>query len=496
MMKKVFIISFVIVMVGGGFLYFRQPARHNKSAPKTQVTVEFASSPVVSEFSNKNVPVSVEQEKQANQDVVFKKPVQNNVPTGQDSIPSIPDISCVGTTDDAQHIDIFDSHVHISPKVSLPQIISEMDKAGVSVANLYSGTLENSSQYPGRFITFVDTPDSPPSWFSQGQSFVTFADTQLKTGKFYGIGEANLRYYSGKIVPPPTVYITADTPTWLQLIDLAAQYHVPISFHFVPDDVAANSAFERMLNHNKDAILIWAHLGFNNMPLDSVKLNDYLLRYPHLYFDTAGIQNMQQDPAPLANSNWWILADQSNNGKLKTEWKKFFETWNSRILFATDAGGGSNSLERWLNYSSNTSNNAPANAVGHWKSILYDLDPNATRNILSANSRELFLKEQKKPYIYPVSFGGKCYSISVSSKSSISALMFNSSTHTITFTVADSNGTTGNVVITIPVALGKDFAVFVDGKSTKSQVTSNFNETSINFEYIGGIKSIKLSAQE
>ena len=408
-----------------------------------------------------------------------------------------PNISCSSPADTA-HMDIFDSHVHIPSTISSSQIISEMDKAGVSVANLYAdsaNSLSAISKYPGRFITFVDTPDSPQSnWLTQGQTFVTSAEAQLKTGKYYGIGETNLRYYSGNITPPPTVYVVPDTPLWLQLVDLSAQYHVPISFHFVPDDPVANAAFERMLSHNKDAVLIWAHLGFNNMPLNSTTLNDFLLRYPHLYLDTAGIQNMQ-NPLPQPNSNWAVLADQSNNDKLKEEWKKFFETWNSRILFGSDAGGGSNGLERWLNYTDYTSAGAPADAVGHWKSLFSSLDSNAARNILSANSRELFLKEQKPLYNFSVPSNGQCYSISVSSKSSVSALTFNSTTRTITFTIADSSGTTGNAVITIPTTLaGGNFTALVDGQSVQSQLTSNSTSTTISLEYSGGIKSITLRA--
>ncbi|MDP3697719.1 MAG: hypothetical protein Q8R55_06970, partial [Candidatus Taylorbacteria bacterium] len=316
-----------------------------------------------------------------------------------------------------------------------------------------------------------------------------------KTGKFYGIGETNLRLSDKNgNVSTPDLYVVPDTPLWLQLVDLSARYNVPISFHFVPEDAVANAAFERMLSHNKDAILLWAHLGFNQMVLNSATLNDFLLRYPNLYFDTAGIQNMQR-PLPQFNSNWARLADQSNNGKLNEEWKRFFETWNARILFGTDAGGGGNSLERWLNYSSNTSNGAPADAVGHWKSLLSYLDSNSARNILSANSRELFLKKQKPLYNYSVASDGKCSSISVSSASSVSALTYNSSTRAITFTVAGSDGTAGNAKITIPTALaGGKFTASVDGQNVQSQVTSNSANTTVSLEYSGGIRTITLSA--
>lgn len=448
----IIIIGLVLVIAGGVFWYYR----HQQSTQKSS--------------SGETTSASTEQSS------------------------SLSDAVCTSPPADTTQMDIFDSHVHVSPKVSLSQIISEMDKAKVSVANIYSGTLEDSAKYPGRFIIFADTPDAPPNWLKQGQAFVTSTEEKLKTGKYYGIGEANLRYYSGKLVPPPTVYIPADNPLWLELVDLSAKYHVPISFHFVPDDPVANAAFEKMLSHNKDAILIWAHMGFNNMPLNSATLNDYLLRYPNLYFDTAGIQNMQQDPAPQANSNWWTLTSQTDNGQLNKEWKQFFETWNSRIMFATDAGGGQNSLQRWQNYSSKAEG-APPDAVGHWTKLLSNLDSNAAKNILSANARELFLKEKRVAYDYAVTSNGQCYPISISSSSSVSAPTLDPSTHTITLIVAGSTETTGNATIIVPTALlGKNFTVSVDGQSVKPQSTSNSADTTINLEYTGGVKSITLSA--
>jgi hypothetical protein len=202
-----------------------------------------------------------------------------------------------------------------------------------------------------------------------------------------------------------------------------------------------------------------------------------------------------QNPLPQSNSNWALLADQSNNGKLKEEWKQFFETWNARILFGSDAGGGSNGLERWLNYVNNTSDGAPRDAVGHWKSLLANLEYNSARNILSGNARALFLKEQKLPYNYSVTSDRNCYSISISSTSSVSALIFNQNTRTITFTVAGSSGTTGSVAITIPTKLvGGNFTASVDGQSVQIKEVSNSNDITINLEYAGGIRTVVITA--
>src|SRR3989344_748682 len=115
-----------------------------------------------------------------------------------------------------------------------------------------------------------------------------------------------------------------------------------------------------------------------------------------------------------------MLTSKANNGQLNKEWRRFLETWNSRFLFGSDAGGGGNGMERWLNYAGDAVGGATPDAVGHWRNLLSNLDSNVARNILSGNSRTLFLKEQKSAYNYSVSSGGKCYSISVSSNSSVS----------------------------------------------------------------------------
>jgi len=404
---------------------------------------------------------------------------------------------------DTGHMDMFDSHVHIMSEISISQVIAEMNKAGVGTALLYpidgdddSSSLAAMAQYPGRFAAFVDTPDSPEpaTWYTEGQSFTASADAQMRTGNFCGIGETNLRYYGGAdVIPPPDIYVPPDDPLWLRLVDMAAQYHVPISYHFVPDDDAANAALERMMGHNENATLIWCHLGFNNMTFDRATLNDYLLRYPNLYFDTAGIQNMQ-NPLSQPNSNWARLASQSD-GRLNEEWMQFFKTWNSRIMFSSDAGGGPNGLERWLNYSDNVVSGATPDAIGHWRSLLTNLDSNSARNIMSGNARALILKEQRIPYSYLVQSGGMCYPVSVSSTSSVSGLGFDGSTRTVSFTVADSTGTAGSATVTIPTALcGGNFTARIDGQSVQITEVSNSTYTTISLEYAGGIRTVALSA--
>jgi predicted TIM-barrel fold metal-dependent hydrolase len=394
---------------------------------------------------------------------------------------------------DTGHMDMFDSHVHIMSTASTSLAITEMDKAGVSMALLYpidgcddSDSIAAMFQYPGRFVAFVDTPDSPEpaTWYTEGQAFTAFADAQMRTGKFCGIGETNLRYYStGFVTPPPDIYVPPDDPLWLRLVDMAAQYHVSISFHFIPDDVTANAALVRMMDHNADATLIWCHMGFNNTPLSSTALGNYLLEHPNLYFD-----------ACPGSAGWEIIANQSD-GRLSEEWRQFFERWNSRIMFGTDAGGGPNGLERWLNYADNVVEGAAPNAVGYWRYLISNMDKSAAYNVMSGNARKLFLGEQRPAYKYLVPSDGRCYPITVISTSSVSGLRFDKGTRTVSFTVADSTNTTGSATITIPTALVRgNFTARIDGQSVQITEVSNSTYTTISLEYAGGIRTVALSA--
>jgi len=410
---------------------------------------------------------------------------------------SAPDNSCAPLLTDTSpdNLKLFDAHVHMTSDYTSAFVISEMDQARVGMALLYPDgksddqtSLDYMSQYPGRFSSFVayKHTDDP--------HFIDYVKTQLNTGKFTGIGEINLRYYSGSsYTPPPTAYIVPDSPLILQLVDLSAAYDVPISFHFVPDDPDANAAFERMLNRNKNATFLWCHLGFNNMPLNADTLNGYLLRYPNLFFDTAGIQNMMSEPGELG-SNWrGVLVNQSD-GHLNAQWKQLFETWNARILWGSDAGGG-NDPNRWFNYANNTVQNFPPDATGRWRGALANLDPNSARNIFNANARAVILKEARPAYNYSVASDGQCFPISIRSGSSVSALAFDRAASTITFKTADSSGTANSAVVFVPAGLlNGTFTVQVNGKSVQFGDAPHDTYTSINIGYGGGINTIAITA--
>jgi len=417
-----------------------------------------------------------------------------------ESFSSAPDGICAPPLTDTSpdNLKIFDSHVHVSSDYTSDLVISEMDAGGVSMANLYPDNentgLDYIARYPSRFFTFAGFPGNG-SWVNKGQRFIDHLKSQLSTGRFKGLGEIDLRLTDKTFnySLPPEIYVPPDSAAMLQVVDLSASYNVPISFHFVPDDPAANAALERMFSYNKKAILIWCHLGFNEMPLNASTLNSYLLRYPNLYLDTAGVQNMMGEPGEVS-SNWRGALVNQSDGHLNAEWKEFFETWNSRILWGSDAGGGEGEV-RWLNYANNTVKDFPPDAVGRWRSALANLDSNSARNIFVANAEAIILKKARPAYNYSVASNGQCFPISIRSNSSVSSLVFDQATGTIAFKTADSSETAGSAVVSIPTGLlNGAFRVQVNGQNVQFGEASSLAHTDISIGYGGGINTIAIKA--
>src|SRR5207248_7902490 len=101
------------------------------------------------------------------------------------------------------------------------------------------------------------------------------AEEMLRQGAT-GFGEMTAEHFDGAT---PYQYAPPDHPLFLLLADVAAQHSVPISLHMEavvrnmplpsglksppnPPQLHENiTAFERLLNHNRRAIIVWAHAG-------------------------------------------------------------------------------------------------------------------------------------------------------------------------------------------------------------------------------------------
>ncbi|MGM0477405.1 MAG: hypothetical protein ACQERR_09520 [Pseudomonadota bacterium] len=136
-----------------------------------------------------------------------------------------------------------------------------------------------------------------------------------------------------------------DHPLLLLLADLAAEYDVPVDLHFEifprtmdtprrlqssrnPKVLNENlQAFERLLAHNRDAKISWAHMGSDPaFTREPSLIRSLLERHPNLY---GGIRLAFKKPAPV----FALKPD----GTLKPDWRKLFMEFPDRFTVHSDA---------------------------------------------------------------------------------------------------------------------------------------------------------------
>ena len=146
-----------------------------------------------------------------------------------------------------------------------------------------------------------------------------------------GFGELTAEHFSSGRGNHPYESTRPDHPLFLVLADIAARHGMPIDLHMeaVPRDMptperyarGANpnslkeniSAFERLLAHNRDARIVWAHAGWDLTGERTVPLMRAMLsRHPNLYMsvklDSRGPQlTSALDPNGTIRSGWLAL---------------------------------------------------------------------------------------------------------------------------------------------------------------------------------------------
>ena len=106
-----------------------------------------------------------------------------------------------------------------------------------------------------------------------------------------------------------------ELPVLQRVIELARQHNVFLHAHSDSD------AIERIFNHNPDAVVLWAHSGFDSP--DNIR--SMLARYPNLWADLA------------------FRSEHGFDGKVDEEWRALFTAFPDRFLVGTDTF----TPERW-----------------------------------------------------------------------------------------------------------------------------------------------------
>lgn len=229
---------------------------------------------------------------------------------------------------------IIDTHVHIDVPANFRDFegavegaVKHMDAAGITRSILMPSPQPKSrnnwemeaflfarDRFPGRFSLgggggslnglIQDTaPDKVTE--SDRREFRARAEKLLAQGAVV-LGEVAAHHLSLKIMGSNHPYEATppDHPLLLLLADIAAENDVPMDLHLdlVPEDMALPprpnfnpgsnpaqlkenmAAFERLLDHNPKAKIIWAHAGSDQLMTRTVGLQaDLLAAHPNLY---------------------------------------------------------------------------------------------------------------------------------------------------------------------------------------------------------------------
>jgi hypothetical protein len=251
------------------------------------------------------------------------------------------------TSDPLDAPPLIDAHEHIIPGLSAETIISLMDQAGVQkavlMANRIAGSrpmgwedamvLEAYEKYPRRIIPFLTTVRGGRGLL-RDEAFLEYAERQLKTGKFMGLGEFMLKHFAisgSRGRRAPEVSVPADSPWILAMMLLGAKYNVPLVIHMetTPESVAE---LDRALTANKSTKVIWAHQNPVKMgggpdahyarQGDPEQIAALLSKHPNLFADiSVGYETRFFQP---------------RDRQLPESWRNLYERYSDRFVVGLD----------------------------------------------------------------------------------------------------------------------------------------------------------------
>lgn len=216
------------------------------------------------------------------------------------------------------------------------------------------------------------------------REFQTKAEKILASGAL-GFGELLALHLSLR-EGHPFAAVRPSHPLFLLLADIAAANNVPIDLHMelvsedmtTPEWITKKSEanplvlkadledFKILLNHNKNAKIIWAHAGWDNTGERTVEVMRKLLEeHANLYM------SLKISPESLAETR-----PIDTNGNLKDEWRQLFTDFSNRFVVGTDQHYSTEKLaeKKWEGI----------------KKILEQLPVETTKKIAYENAVEIF----------------------------------------------------------------------------------------------------------
>ena len=227
---------------------------------------------------------------------------------------------------------LIDVHIHYSQDawsaLPPPEAIKMLRQAGLRKA-FVSSSSDDGTQMLLKAAPDLIVPVLRP-YRSRGEtgtwtgdaSIMAHVEGRLKANTYAGIGEFHA--YGAD----------ADTAVMRRMVQLAKEYRIFLHAHSDAD------AVERMFKQNPEALVLWAHSGFDQID----KVRAMLTKHETLWADLA----FRTDHAP--------------SGKLDPKWRQLFVDFPDRFMVGTDTF----TPERWhyvvehANYSRKWLNELPA----------------------------------------------------------------------------------------------------------------------------------------
>jgi predicted TIM-barrel fold metal-dependent hydrolase len=270
-------------------------------------------------------------------------------------------------------IPIIDAHTHpvrsllrSNPVEAASEALRLMDRLGVTLSILLPPPFPQVERglyglpelqrlvrdHPGRFAFTaggeslnVIIQGTPPVGITPDaiQRFTREAEKIAQSGAA-GFGELASEHFSSRIGRHPYESARPDHPLFLTLSDIAAKYAMPIELHMeaVPHDMPfppAQSgppnpaslkeniaAFERLLEHNPKARVVWAHAGWDLTGERTVPLmRELLQRHPNLYMSVKSDHSGARFTDPFGP-----------DGQVKPGWIAMLGAFADRFVIGSD----------------------------------------------------------------------------------------------------------------------------------------------------------------
>lgn len=241
------------------------------------------------------------------------------------------------------NLPIIDVEFHYGLKIEIGKLIDAMDRNGVALIWLSPPegqgselSLRMNILYPDRFVPTTVGGDGP-QWHSSNKSFLEKLAADVRSGKYFFMGEFEARHYPASH-NVRNVHMPVDSKAMQAVFELSSETGIVFMLHHEAEDVLLPE-LERMLSKYPEAKVIWCHVGRNRDPVKWQKfrkadaVREFLQKYPNLFFNFLA--------SPPGSKYWYTgyvdgIMYSYHGDSLDSSWKKVIEEFPDRFVLGTD----------------------------------------------------------------------------------------------------------------------------------------------------------------